>query len=82
MNRAKRQVKKPGFIYDRWLLGCVLVLLAFGLLMVASASMVVSDKQFGFPFHYVIRQAIYLMLGVGVFMVCNALTRTTMAEME
>lgn len=47
---------------DRWLLLGVLPLLAIGLVMVASASMVISDRQFGMPFHYLIRQTIYLIM--------------------
>ncbi len=47
--------------YDHWLIGLWIALLLFGLLMVASASMVISDKQFGYPFHYLIRQGIYLL---------------------
>ena len=50
--------------YDRWLIGLTLVLLFFGLLMVASASLVISDQQFGYPFHYLIRQGIYLVIGL------------------
>src|ERR1700723_1817243 len=50
--------------YDRWLIGLTLVLLFFGLLMVASASLVISDQQFGYPFHYLTRQAIYLAVGL------------------
>lgn len=50
--------------YDRWLLGLFLGLLLFGLLMVASASMVISDRQFGYPFHYLLRQGIYLGIGL------------------
>lgn len=55
---------KTEFSYDRWLLGLALGLLLFGLLMVASASMVISDRQFGYPFHYLLRQGIYLGIGV------------------
>lgn len=55
---------KTEFSYDRWLLGLALGLLLFGLLMVASASMVISDRQFGYPFHYLLRQGIYLGLGL------------------
>src|SRR5262249_8639214 len=52
--------QKPIFYFDRWLLVGVLPLLGSGLLMVASASMVISDRQYGTPFHYLFRQAIYL----------------------
>ncbi|MGB6975918.1 MAG: putative lipid II flippase FtsW [Gammaproteobacteria bacterium] len=52
--------------YDRWLLGATLALLALGLLMVASASMVISDRQYGQPFHYLIHQVICLILGLAI----------------
>ncbi len=55
---------KNHITYDRWLLGLTLALLLFGLLMVASASMVISDRQFGYPFHYLLRQTIYLGVGI------------------
>lgn len=54
---------KPVFSFDRWLLMGTLPLIALGLLMVASASMVISDRQFGTPFHYLLRQGIYLGVG-------------------
>jgi cell division protein FtsW len=60
-NQRSNQI--PWF-YDRWILICVLSLLALGLLMVASASMVISDRQFGSPFHYFTRQAIFLCIGL------------------
>lgn len=59
-----RILKKPIFSFDYWLLIGVLPLLALGFLMVASASMVISDRQFGTPFHYLLRQGIYLGAGV------------------
>ncbi|MGD8931471.1 MAG: cell division protein FtsW, partial [Chromatiales bacterium] len=40
------------FPLDYWLLGAALALLCFGLLMVASASMTVSDRLTGSPFFY------------------------------
>ena len=55
---------KINITYDRWLMGLTLALLLFGLLMVASASMVISDRQFGYPFHYLFRQGIYLGIGL------------------
>lgn len=56
-------LKKSALIYDRWIIISTLCLLALGLLMVASASMVISDRQFGYPFHYFVHQLIYLILG-------------------
>lgn len=51
-------------LYDFWIVFSALSLLALGLLMVASASMVISDRQFGYPFHYFIHQLVYLTLGL------------------
>lgn len=49
---------------DHYLLLTALVIIALGLLMVASASMVISERQFGEPFHYLIRQLIYVVMGI------------------
>lgn len=49
---------------DRYLLVSFLLLLGYGLLMVTSASMVISDRQYDYPFHYTIHQAIYISLGL------------------
>lgn len=62
--RKQRKAKLPGFFYDRWVVIATLSLLAFGIIMVASASMVISDRQYGYPFHYLIRQFIYLLIGL------------------
>lgn len=48
------------FLSDRWLLIGTSLLLVIGLLMVASSSMVISDRQFGTPFHYFNRQIVFL----------------------
>ncbi len=55
---------KPLSLYDGWLLLAVLALLLMGLLMVASSSIVISEKTFNNPLHYVARQGIYLILGL------------------
>lgn len=57
---------KVTIAYDRWLVGLTAALLLLGLLMVASASMVISDREFGYPFHYLLRQGIYLAIGVAL----------------
>ncbi|MBW5802363.1 putative lipid II flippase FtsW [Coxiella endosymbiont of Ornithodoros amblus] len=57
--------------YDAWIVICTLSLLGLGLLMVASASMVISDRQFGYPFHYFIRHLIYLSLGLALAWVAS-----------
>jgi cell division protein FtsW len=59
--------KKPLVLqqaYDPWIWVPILLLMAFGLLMVASASMVISDHQYGYPFHYFIHQLIYAFIGL------------------
>ncbi len=61
MQRIKQQ--RHQFEYDRWVLFVTLAIAAFGLLMVASASMVISDKFFGYPFHYLVRQSVFLLIG-------------------
>lgn len=39
-------------LYDRGLLLVIATLLAFGLLMVASSSIVISEHEYGQPFHF------------------------------
>lgn len=60
------QLSSPKVIwfYDSWISISALSLIALGLLMVASASMVISDRQFGYPFHYFFRQLSYLGIGL------------------
>lgn len=54
----------PPALYDRWIVTLVLSLVILGLLMVASASIVVSDQNLHQPFYYFYRQLIFLILGV------------------
>lgn len=54
------------FLYDRWILSITLILIFFGLLMVSSASMVISDQLYHQPFHYMLRQAIFLFTGFAI----------------
>ena len=49
---------------DGWLLGATLALIALGLVMVASASIGIADRA-GNPFHYLERQGIYVVMGLG-----------------
>ena len=51
------------FFYDHWIFAIALILMIFGLLMVASASMVISDQLYHEPFHYMLHQTIYLITG-------------------
>lgn len=54
------------FFYDRWIFFASLTLIVFGLLMVSSASMVISDRIYHEPFHYLLRQLIFLVSGFGI----------------
>lgn len=58
-----RRAMVPPVPYDRWLIAVVVTLVALGLLMVASASIDVSDRQLHQPFYYFFRQLIFLTLG-------------------
>ncbi len=52
------------FALDPWLLGAVLTLLALGLVMVASASISIAERQTGQPFYYLWRQALFVGIGL------------------
>lgn len=54
----------PIVLYDRLLLIVIATLLAFGLLMVASSSIVISEHQYGQPFHFFFHQLFYLIVGI------------------
>ncbi|MBN1684640.1 MAG: putative lipid II flippase FtsW [Gammaproteobacteria bacterium] len=49
--------------YDKYFLLAVVALVIFGLMMMTSASIAISERQFGEPFYYLIRQGIFLILG-------------------
>jgi cell division protein FtsW len=52
--------------HDKWLVIALASIVIFGLLMMTSASIVVSDKQMHQPFYFLFKQLIYLTLGVGI----------------
>lgn len=56
---------KPMALYDKWLVFAVLMLTCIGSLMVASSSIVISEKYFNFPFYYFLKQIIYICIGMG-----------------
>ena len=64
---------------DYLLLGSVVALLLCGLVMVVSASITFADRELGNPFHYAIRQLIYV--GAGVAM-AGLLMQLRMAVLE
>jgi cell division protein FtsW len=49
---------------DKWLYGVVLLLVVIGLAMVFSASAVMAKDRFGSPYTFVIRQAVWAVLGL------------------
>lgn len=49
---------------DPLLAGAAAALLILGLVMVASASISLSDRQFGQPFYYTLRQAVFIACGL------------------
>jgi hypothetical protein len=49
---------------DKWLFGVVLLLVLFGLVMVFSASAVMAQSTLGSPYPYVMKQAIWAVLGL------------------
>ncbi len=59
---------------DVWLLLASLTLLAIGLVMVSSASITIADRNFDAPFHYLIRQLIFVSLGVGAGVVAASIS--------
>ncbi len=55
--------QKKAFHYDPWILFSAISLVCLGVLMVASSSVVISDRQYGHAFYYVSRQAVFLLMG-------------------
>jgi cell division protein FtsW len=53
----------PPSLYDRLFLLVVVCLLAMGILMVASASMAIAEKQYQQPFYFLFKQLVYLGIG-------------------
>lgn len=70
---------QPAQFYDRILLLTIVGLLALGLLMVYSASIVISEKQFGTPFYFALRQC--LSLGIGL-VACFFVLRTPIDQWQ
>ncbi len=64
-------VNKPVkiLLYDRYLLFATLTVILLGLMMVYSASIVISEKMYGGPFHFVLRQGVFILLGIALALV-------------
>ena len=76
-NQQTNQAPNRCVWLDPWILFPVLALMAIGLLMVASASMAVSDHYFNTPFHFIIRHGVYLLLAVGALLLMTRVQTTT-----
>jgi cell division protein FtsW len=67
--QATRATRKPTQAvicggYDPWILGSALALLVLGLVMVASASIAIADREIGQPFYFVLRQVTFLSVSL------------------
>ncbi len=56
---------KPQPKYDPFILTVALALLGLGLVMVGSSSIGIADRDFGMPFHYLLRQSLFVLAGLG-----------------
>lgn len=61
---SSKNIEKKSALFDYWLAFAVIALVLYGLLMVASASIVIATQIYHHPFHYFYRQLLYLFLGV------------------
>ena len=52
--------------YDAWLMIVILLLIGLGLVMVASSSMAIADRQFNEPLHYFWRQSFSVVIGLSL----------------
>lgn len=62
-NMAVRAVAAPA-LYDKWLIISLLSIVILGLVMMTSASIVISDKLLHQPFYFLFKQLIFLTLGL------------------
>ncbi len=64
MSYARFSGQPRRFVFDSVVVGTVAALLLIGLVMVASASIGISDHESGNPFFYFERQLLYVMMGL------------------
>src|SRR3990172_4978664 len=62
--KTMRGENGAGVSIDPWFLFAVISLLGLGIVMVASSSLTIADRQFDQPFYYLIRQMIYAGVGL------------------
>jgi len=69
---ASYQDEEETFYVDKWLSLSAILLMLYGLLMITSASMLVSEKQYNFAYHFLIHQLVFLGLGIAAIVgICN-----------
>jgi len=62
---AGRKVRpRPEPKYDLFMLTVALALLGLGLVMVGSSSIGIADRDFDAPFHYLLRQSLFVLVGL------------------
>ncbi|WP_455365668.1 putative lipid II flippase FtsW [Kaarinaea lacus] len=64
--QARSNQDSDGFQFDYWLLGAVVALLSIGLVMMGSASISIAEKQYGEPFYYIWKQAIFIGIAIAI----------------
>lgn len=70
----------PGYsnsLYDRVLLTLAIAMLAFGFIMVTSASLPTAEKLTGNPFHFAARHTVYVIAGLMVMLAALAIPTKT-----
>jgi cell division protein FtsW len=65
--------------FDPWLIGVAVALAAFGVAMVGSSSIAVGEDLGVGPFHFVVRHAMFLVLGLAM---CVVVMRTELKTVE
>jgi cell division protein FtsW len=64
LSYARSTGRPRRYAFDAWVIGAVVALLLVGLVMVASASIGIADRETGQPFAYFERQVLYVALGL------------------
>ncbi len=62
--RVDQSPMKAPVLYDKWLIFLVMCLAGIGLIMMTSASIVISDDRLHQPFYYLFKQLVFLTVGV------------------
>jgi cell division protein FtsW len=73
MSYARSTGQPRRFMFDAWLISTVAALLLVGLVMVASASIGVSDHESGNPFFYFERQLLFVAMGLIAALIAMAI---------